>query len=93
MKGSWWAVSCDQWAEGMAGGLQKERDKSGTCFLDIPLHGFHSVVSTCYHLICEKFLIKGSGGEAEKQNAKRQRKKVQGGEERGKRERMRRRER
>lgn len=55
--------------------------KSGTWFLDIPLHGVHSVLSTCYHLICENFLIKGSGGEAEKQNAKGQRKNKIEGEE------------
>lgn len=62
--------SCDQWAEGMAGALQNERGKSGTWLLTIPLHGFHSVVSTCYHLVGEKFLIKGGGGEAEKQKTK-----------------------
>lgn len=84
---------CDQWAEGMAGGLKKEKGKSGTWFLAIPLHGLHSVWSSCYHLICEKFVIKESGGEAEKQNTKGQIKKKVEEKERGKRKRMRRRER
>lgn len=52
----------------MAGGLQKERGRQGFCFSLFFCTVSLIVVSTCYHLISEKFLIKEGGEKGEKQN-------------------------
>lgn len=66
VKDSWRAVGCGHWAEGMAGGLGKKRGSGELCFLLLLCMVSLTVVSTCCHLICEKILIKGGGGEAAK---------------------------
>lgn len=79
-------MNCGHWAEGTAGALQKERGCQRFCLLLFFCTVSLIVVSTCYHLISEKFLIKEGRekGENRKPKTRERRRQRDRGREEGK---------